>query len=374
MRRLTRMTVMLTLLAACGQGGGAPDDGDTPDEGPATSTSVAAEPDGEETLADFFGYGSDNPEEQEAQWRDEEARRQELIRACMAEEGFDYTPVQQPEDSFTAFGPEDEEEWARTQGFGITTWYGNEDQFSGPGVEWEDPNQEMVDAMSESEREAYYAALWGTEEEQMEDAKTEIDPETGEEITYYEGFGAGCEGKASEEIWGDQSETGDLWEELSPEMEAMYERVQADPRIAELDQEWSACMADAGYEYESRNKMHETIYQDFQERFDAIVGPNGGYVDPMEGWTEEEIEAFFEEKTEDEINAFFEEAQEQTRDDIDEEALAALQQEEIDLAVADFECGADYWDVYQEVSTEYEADFIAANRDILEKIREAEGG
>lgn len=47
----------------------------------------------------------------------------------MAEEGFDYTPQQQPEDSFTVFGPEDEEEMARTQGFGITTWYGNEEEF-----------------------------------------------------------------------------------------------------------------------------------------------------------------------------------------------------------------------------------------------------
>lgn len=373
MRRILAIIVIMMVLAACGQGGGT-SNGGTTDGDSATSTTEADESDGPETMADFFGYGSEDPEEQQAKWRDEEARRQELIRACMAEEGFDYTPVQQPEESFTVFEPGDEEETVRTQGFGITTWYGNEDQFSGPEVEWEDPNQEMVEAMSETEREAYYAALWGTEEEQMEDAKTEIDPETGEEITYYEGFGAGCEGKASEEIWGDQSETGDLWEELGPEMEAMYERVQADPRIADLDQEWSECMADAGYEYESRNKMHETIFEDFDKRFQEIVGPNGGYVDPFEGWSEEEIEAFFEEKTEDEQQAFFDQAQQQTRDDIDQEALAALQQEEIDLAVADFECGADYWDVYQEVSAEYEADFIAANRDVLEQIREAQGG
>ena len=56
------------------------------------------------------------------------------------------------------------------------------------------------------------------------------------------------------------------------------------------------------------------------------------------------------------------------------EALAALQQEEIDLAVADFECRGDYWEVYQEVSEEYEAEFIAENRAILEEIRAAEQG
>ena len=373
MRRFLVMVVAMTLLAACGQGGGT-STGETTDGDAATSTTEAAETDGPETMAEFFGYGSEDPEEQQAQWRDEEARRQELIRACMAEEGFDYTPVQQPEDSFQVFGPEDEEESVRTQGFGITTWYGNEDQFSGPEVEWVDPNQEMVEAMSESEQEAYYAALYGSEEEQMEGATTEIDPETGEEYTMVEGYGAGCEGEASEEIWGDQSQTQGLWEELEPDMTAMYERVEADPRTVELNDEWSACIADAGYEYESRNDMWESVYEDFQQRFDEIVGPDGGYADPFEGWTEEEIEAFFEEKTQDEIDAFFEEAQEGARADIDEEALAALQQEEIDLAVANFECSSDYDEQYQEIAAEYEAEFIAANRETLEKIREAQGG
>jgi hypothetical protein len=56
------------------------------------------------------------------------------------------------------------------------------------------------------------------------------------------------------------------------------------------------------------------------------------------------------------------------------DALAALQQEEIDVAVADFECRDNYWEVYQEISQEYEADFIAANREILDQIRESQGG
>jgi hypothetical protein len=54
--------------------------------------------------------------------------------------------------------------------------------------------------------------------------------------------------------------------------------------------------------------------------------------------------------------------------------LAALQQEEIDMAVADYECRGDYWEVYQDVSEEYEADFIAENRAALEEIRELEQG
>lgn len=242
-----------------------------------------------------------------------------------------------------------------------------------PSEEWVDPNQEMLDAMSESEQIAWSEALYGTEEEQMEDTVTEVDPETGEEYQVSYGYGAGCSGEAYEAEYGDQQASQELWTELQPEMDAMYERVQADPRIVELDQEWSACMAERGYEYESMNQMQEVVYQDFQTRFDEIVGPGGGYADPFVGWTQEEIDAFFEEKTQEEIDAFFAEAEQQSRENVDMEALAALQQEEIDLAVADYECRGDYWEVYQEVTEDYEAEFIEANREVLEQIREAEG-
>lgn len=377
LRRLLAAIAILALLAGCGGGGSGNDGtGGTTAEGDvdSTSTTEASESGGVETLADFLG-GNEDPEAAQAEYQDQEARRQELIRTCMADEGFDYTPAMPPEGSFQAFGPGDEEEMARTQGFGISTWYGNEDQFGADQeMEWVDPNQEMIEAMSDSERDAYYTALHGTEEERMEGARTETDPETGDEITIMEGFGAGCDGEANEEIYGDQSQVSELWEEIGPEMEAMQERVQADPRIVEWNQDWSACMAEAGYEYESQQNMYESVYEDFQERFNDIVGPDGGYGDPFEGMSEEEVEAFFEDHTQDEIDAFFEEAQEAAQENIDQEALGALQQEEIDLAVANFECGSDYNELYQEVAADYEADFIAENRDVLEQIRDAQGG
>ena len=359
------LLILALVAAACGGGGG----------GAEPETSEDSTP-GEETLADFFGYANEDPEAAEAEYREQESRIQESIRQCMAEAGFEYQPVLPPEGSFGFVDEEfDEGEWVRTQGFGITTWYGNEELTEPERVEeWVDPNQEMLEAMSESESQAWNEALYGTEEEQMEDMVTEVDPETGEEYQVSYGFGAGCSGKAYEAEYGEQQATDDLWTELNPEMEAMYERVQADPRIVELDAEWSACMAEAGYEYESMSQMQETIYEDFQARFDAIVGPGGGYADPFEGWTQEEIDAFFEEKTQEEIDAFFAEAEESSRADVDMEALTALQQEEIDLAVADFECRGDYYEVYQEVSEEYEAEFVEQNREILEQIREAQGG
>ena len=364
MRRGLMLSVAMSVIAACGGGGTGAD-----------STTAESSSEGE-TMADFFGYGNEDPEAQEAEYREQEARIQEAIRQCMAEAGFEYQPVMPPEGSFMVGEEWDEEEYVRTQGFGITTWYGNEELTEGPAVEeeWVDPNQELLENMSESEMTAWNEALYGTEEENEALMVTEVDEATGEEYQTMTGFGPGCYGEAQKAEYGDMSATEELWTELQPAMDAMYQAVSADPRIVELDQNWSACMAERGFEYESMNAMQEVIWTDFQERFDALVGPGGGFADPFAGWTQEEIDAFFAEKTQEEIDAFFATAEQEAQQDVDQEALAALQQEEIDLAVADYECRGDYYDVFQEVSAEYEADFIAENREALEQIREIEAG
>jgi hypothetical protein len=371
-RPISTMLAAVVLLAACGGGNPAANDETATDATDATTTTAApSQSDGAESLADFFGYGGDDPDAAQAQWQEQEAQIQEAIRVCMVELGFEYVPVLQPEGAFF-YDDSGPEEYAARYGFGISTWVGNEDAFAGPADDWEDPNRAIVEAMSESERDAYYAALYGTEEEQQADMTVEVDPETGEEMYISEGFGFGCQGRAYEELYGSQSGQNALWEELGPDLEAMYERMQADPRIQEVNAEWSSCMADNGYEYESQETLYEDVFEVFQARLDEIVGPNGGYVDPFEGWTEDEINAFFEEKSEDEINAFFETANQQV--DYDEEALAALQEEEIALAVAAAQCSKDFEDLYLEVSAEYEAEFIAGHRQQLEAIRDAQGG
>jgi hypothetical protein len=369
MRRGLLLAMAMLIVAACGGGGGGGTGADS------TTGGSSAETSGEgETMADFFGYGTEDPEAAEAEYREQEARVQEAVRQCMAEKGFEYIPVVPPDSAFMVGEEWDEEEYVRTQGFGITTWYGNEEEFAGPvEEEWVDPNQEMWDSMSESELTAWNEALYGTEEENEALMTTEVDPETGEEYQIMTGYGPGCYGEAQEAEYGDMAAGEDLWAEIQPAMDAMYQQVEADPRIVELNEQWAACMAEKGYEYESMTAMQEVVYTDFQERFDAIVGPNGGFADPFAGWTQAEIDAFFEEKTQEEIDAFFAAAEEEARQNVDMEAIAALQQEEIDLAVADYECRGDYWEVYQEVSEEYEGEFIAENREVLEQIREAEG-
>jgi hypothetical protein len=365
MRRGLLLALATLLVAACGGGGSGAE--------PTTGESTAESSSEGETMADFFGYGTEDPEAAEVEYREQEARVQESIRQCMAEKGFEYQPVLPPDSAFAVGEEWDEEEHVRTQGFGITTWYGNEEEFAGVEEEWIDPNQDMLENMSESEATAWNEALYGTQEENEALMVTEVDPETGEEYQTMTGYGPGCNGEAYEAEYGDMAASEDLWAEIQPAMDEMYQQVEADPRIVELNEQWAACMAEKGYEYESMTAMQEVVYTEFQERFDAIVGPTGGFADPFAGWTQEEIDAFFEEKTPEEQEAFFAAAEEEAQQNMDMEAISALQQEEIDLAVADFECRGDYWETYQEVSEEYEADFIAENRAVLEEIREVEG-
>ena len=116
--------------------------------------------------------------------------------------------------------------------------------------------------------------------------------------------------------------------------------------------------------------MFASISTDFGGRLDEIIGPDGGAVDPFEGWTEEQVETFLAENSQEEIDDFYEQAQSEARAAVDQEAVAALQQEERDLAAANFECGRDLQDVLEEVWPEYEQGFISENREQLEEVRD----
>ena len=161
-RGISTVIAAAVLLAACGGGNPAADDQGATGDTAGTTTTAVQQNDGAESLADFFGWGGDDPDAAQVRWQEQEARIQEAIRVCMVESGFDYIPVVPPDDSFfyDDTGPD---EYAATYGFGITTWVGNEDAFAGPDTEWEDPNMATVDAMSDSERDAYFAALYGSE-------------------------------------------------------------------------------------------------------------------------------------------------------------------------------------------------------------------
>lgn len=293
----------------------------------------------EETLADFLGLPysplSGPPDDPEAV-REQFTRIQESIQQCMADQGFEYQPEIPPHSAFSA--GLSEEERVRTYGFGITTWYGRDDE-SHELDEWVYPNQEMVEALSDSDQQAWFEAR------------------------------EGCFCR----VHGWSAEIEEMWNlELADALDATWEQIQADPRLVEADREWAACMTEAGYEFADRDAMDEFIWANheaggsFDYRLQQIVG------EPFQGWTQEEIDAFFEEATEEEIDAYF--AETQVLDQAGQAALEALQQEEIDLALADFGCRGDYFEIGEAVSREYETEFIAEHREVLEKIRDVRLG
>lgn len=266
-------------------------------------------------------------------------RIEELVAECMAEQGFDYIPVDYS--SQVGFSSDDlEVEWgtlefAELYGYGATTdpWGSLEEQ--GPGDEFEDPNWPAVEAMSESEQTAYYEALHGP-----------MTFEEGDEVEWeYNWEEAGCQGWAQHEVQGgiDSPWEDDRFAGLQQEMELMWETVQADPRLTEIEASWTTCMADAGYPgFTQVHDAEESIYDATNEIWESAwdeIPPDA----PEEEWTDAEAAV--------------------------QDALSALTEREIATAVADYTCRAevDYDAKRRAIELEYEQEFFDTHRTELEE-------
>lgn len=289
------------------------------------------------TLEAFFTdmYGSGDQESANAQ----AVRVEEIVAECMAEQGFEYTPVDysaQPGYDAAPEGPEEEWgtlEFAEKWGYGATTnpWGGGEAvEEPVPTEEWVDPNQDYVDAMSETEQQAYWAALYG-DQEYVEGEEAEYDWTT-----------AGCQGKAQHDVYEAGTDSDDF-AALQEEMNGMYEQIQSDERITAAAADWASCMADAGYPgFAAVQDASNSIY----ERVNALWEDAYADLDP-ETATEQDYAA-----VEDQVA----------------EAQAAITRDEIATAVADVTCqeGVGYQQVQRDVQREYEQEFYDANADELE--------
>ena len=316
--------LVLTLSACSGGGGtkpGEPEPSETPEPGP---------------LDAYFSqmYGDQSQEDANAQ----QMRSEEIIAECMNEQGFEYTPVDY---SSMQGGPVDmvepevqwgTKEFAAQYGYGATTDpYGNQEEQEPPPDEepFVDPNQDYVMAMSETEQQAYYIALYGEQSQEQTDPEAEIE---------WSWEDAGCQGRAQHEVYeGGNGMDDGAFEELQEEMTAMYDASMADPRIAELNAGWASCMADKGIEGMAAVGDGETrIYDQVNALWEDQT--SGG-----EEWTEEDWQA-----QQDEI----------------EKKMAAITPEEIKTAVADFDCRekVGYDKVQREVNLEYQQDFVDAHK------------
>lgn len=271
------------LLAGCtagdADGGTAPSDAET---GPLTA------------FFERVGTSMDS-EDGKAQQR----RVEELVAECMAEEGFEYTPVE-PMDSGPVPGEGDVPAWdtlefAKAYGYGATT---GEELWGGSDEEWVDPNQEYVAAMSETEQQAYWTALYGEMTEEPADPEAEpVEPDWTEQ---------GCTGAASHEASGSTR----LWEDPSlreamDEMTREYESLADDDAVREATQDWAQCLGDAGYDFATPQDAQNSIFDEYNAAMGFSEEP------PAEGEAPPEP---------------------------DQAALDALREKEIALATADRTC------------------------------------
>ncbi|MCC2312791.1 hypothetical protein [Cellulomonas xiejunii] len=248
-------------------------------------------------LSAFFEKVGGSYEEDDAAKQQREM--DEIIAACMAEQGFEYTA----DESMTMGMAADEDmpewnskEYAEEYGYGATTSGGMDD-----GEEWVDPNADYLATMSEGEQAAFYEALYGAEPEVDPDA----DPDAAVEYNWEDG---GCSGKASHEVY----EQGQLWEDpafeaMFEEMNTVYEERLDDPAVRKALTEWSSCMAEAGYDFEDPQAAQNSIYDEMSALWEAPADPEAE-LDP---------EASFE---------------------VDEAALEELKKKELALAPVDFAC------------------------------------
>lgn len=352
---------VLALLTSCGGGN------DTA-TGDAASGEVPSSP-----LAEYFGqdFGSD-PEQAQARIVEQERARQEAIAACMKREGFEYIP-QDPSQYIQFESPDGEEygsdEWTAKYGFGISTQrfpqsalgpelVGYDDSQFGPSME-DDPNMKIQQALSPEEQAAYQEALYG------DMSAFEVDPTLSEEeqakamedVQFEPG---GCEGEAMN---GSEDLSQKVYEEFGDEMDAMYERMQSDPRIVEAERKVKDCVADKGLEYPGQEEVY-TMFEDRLTEIDAQVTYPGAEL------TEEDVAKMSEE----ELQALG--SQPPTIPDEAKAKLAEVQAEEIALAKAVNECGGgaeDQSKLYAEVSAEYEQEFVDAHADRLAELKSESG-
>ena len=380
---------LLLVLAACGGGGptaetdddadaaasseaGTPGStsesapgGDTADADGAESADGAADGDIPQTLEAFFGYGEDfDGAAEEARFRQQEADIQEEIRQCMVSEGWEYTPYV-PDVDFESFsGPFDEdlteEEFAAKYGFGISTMFleqndpGNFEEYDPT----DDPNYVYRESLASAEQEAYDRALNGT----FDFDESDIEYDDGGNEIYPEYEPSGCMPLAYEEAYGGGEQQA-VWEELGSKYEELYERIEADPRVVEVRQQWNSCMRESSYEFADEREMYGEIEQRMEPFYEALWGGDvffegDGLVAESEAVEGGEPETFEPPSL----------TPEQEAD------LAELNDYEIGVATANIACRAGFDDIYQEVSQSYEAEFIRDNLELLTQAREAEGG
>lgn len=297
--------------------------------------------------------GIDFGEEFEVERIEADRKVQEEIAVCMRAEGFDYVPQDPSAPGFYdgGFGDrvdadglrEGTVEWTDKYGFGFSTLAFSQVQVGPDLVGYDDehratdlsPNAEFVANLSPEERDAYRAALSGTEE----------DYENADPADLLNGLG--CSGAAVEKYGLNFNERQfGLWEEFGDELSELADLAATHPTVVTAEREVSGCVVEQGFEMIDAQTAGASIKVSLQPVYDAANSLVR---------TEEELAAG--------VPA--------TEFPGDVKALLAeIQRNEIDHAMAIFECGGgatgSYNDAFTGVRDQMQENFIEENRDRLD--------
>lgn len=344
-------SVTALMLAGCGgdDGGSTAEEGESPLAEYMGETAAAVQGAG---AGMAFGGGGGEPYEPTEEELQQQREYEEVVASCMAEQGFEYVPNVVTPDEYTS--PFEEayslppDEFAAEYGYGVSTLRVEEADLP------EDPNQEIRESLSPEAREAYEEALTG-------DLSGPVEVEEGEEPTPPSIEDRGCFGQASAEVFGvDESQMfgpRSEFQGLMQDLSRLAQRVQNDPRVAEATEQWQQCMADAGYpDFERVDGPRQSVFQRMAE-LQGIGGPPTEA--PPEGGAEGE-------EGSESAGAVVMDPQE-----IDPADLEELQEYELAVANADFDCREEhYTDIAEEVRYELEEEFVEEHRAELEQYRD----
>lgn len=247
---------------------------------------------------------------------EQQMKTEELIAVCMAEEGFEYIPV----DYSSQFEEMDEqdiedqntEEWVTENGYGINQTSEQMDESTDQATEFVDPNQDYVATLSESEQMAFYEVLYGPSPDE-----SELDEDGSYEYNWEE---AGCSGSAQHETGGQNMWEDEAHKNVTDAMADLYTTLDASPEMAKLNSEWASCMADAGHaEFTAKSEAIQAVMDEQNALWEGTdTGPT-------------------------------------------EEQTAAAREKELEIALADFRCAEeiDYMTKSLEAQFALEEQFIS---------------
>jgi len=334
--------VVALVAAACSSGG-------------ETAESGAQVDNASSPVADYLGVDITSESPSEALVAEED--RQSRIAECMSDAGFDYIPFVPSTVGF--IGPQDslsEIEFASTYGFGITTqWFsqtdlgieddlvGYDDSLFGGDPFGADPNVAIVEALPASDRAEYEASLFG------EGTETES--------VAASGLPGGCQGEVYSESFNTSVAVAQAF---GADLVALEEQALNDPSVIEFGEEVASCVAENGLAYSAT----ENLNQRWEPKLYEVEGLVGY---PTDDYTAEEFDALGEDGQLEVLQAPL---------DIPDEArkkLAALQAEEIELAMIVHECGGSpsaFQKVFRRVATELEKQYIEDNKVRLDEFKQ----